>query len=52
MIDSHAHIYATEFDADRDDVVARAKAQGIDVDGLHGDPGGDHDKDQLPKGIG
>jgi TatD DNase family protein len=29
MIDSHAHIYATEFDADRDDVVARAKAQGI-----------------------
>ncbi|WP_038175581.1 TatD family hydrolase [Vibrio pacinii] len=30
MIDSHAHIYASEFDNDRDDVVARALAQGID----------------------
>lgn len=30
MIDSHAHIYASEFDADRDDVVKRALAQGID----------------------
>jgi len=30
MIDTHAHIYASEFDADRDDVVQRALAQGID----------------------
>lgn len=30
MIDTHAHIYACEFDADRDDVVQRALAQGID----------------------
>ncbi|MGD8118619.1 TatD family hydrolase [Vibrio sp. TRT 29B02] len=30
MIDTHAHIYASEFDADRDDVVKRALAQGID----------------------
>lgn len=29
MIDSHAHIYAKEFDHDRDDVVQRAKAIGI-----------------------
>lgn len=29
MIDTHAHIYATEFDGDRDDVVQRALAQGI-----------------------
>lgn len=31
MIDSHAHIYATEFDNDRDEVVQRALAQGIDT---------------------
>ena len=30
MIDTHAHIYASEFDNDRDQVVARALAQGID----------------------
>ncbi len=30
MIDTHAHIYATEFDTDRDQVVQRALAQGID----------------------
>ena len=30
MIDSHAHIYASEFDNDRDDVVQRALAQGIE----------------------
>ena len=30
MIDTHAHIYATEFDSDRDQVVQRALAQGID----------------------
>lgn len=30
MIDSHAHIYASEFDQDRDDVVKRALAQGIE----------------------
>lgn len=30
MIDSHAHIYASEFDNDRDEVVQRALAQGID----------------------
>lgn len=30
MIDTHAHIYATEFDTDRDQVVKRALAQGID----------------------
>ncbi|KJY84435.1 hydrolase TatD [Vibrio galatheae] len=30
MIDTHAHIYATEFDIDRDQVVQRALAQGID----------------------
>ncbi|MCK6265552.1 TatD family hydrolase [Vibrio sp. ZSDE26] len=29
MIDSHAHIYASEFDNDRDDVVQRAMQQGI-----------------------
>ncbi len=29
MIDTHAHIYASEFDQDRDDVVQRALAQGI-----------------------
>ncbi|GAB2653672.1 TatD family hydrolase [Vibrio panuliri] len=29
MIDTHAHIYATEFDSDRDQVVERALAQGI-----------------------
>ncbi|GAL22649.1 putative deoxyribonuclease similar to YcfH type 2 [Vibrio maritimus] len=30
MIDTHAHIYATEFDQDRDDVVKRAIAVGIE----------------------
>ncbi|WP_428771932.1 TatD family hydrolase [Vibrio sp.] len=30
MIDSHAHIYASEFDQDRDQVVERALAQGIE----------------------
>lgn len=29
MIDTHAHIYASEFDNDRDEVVTRALAQGI-----------------------
>ncbi len=31
MIDTHAHIYAQEFDQDRDDVIARAQAQGIEL---------------------
>lgn len=31
MIDTHAHIYATEFDHDRDEVVQRAKEQGIEA---------------------
>ena len=30
MIDTHAHIYASEFDDDRDQVVERALAQGIE----------------------
>lgn len=30
MIDTHAHIYASEFDTDRDQVVERALAQGIE----------------------
>ncbi|EDP58822.1 TatD family hydrolase [Vibrio sp. AND4] len=30
MIDTHAHIYASEFDEDRDQVVKRAREQGID----------------------
>ena len=30
MIDTHAHIYASEFDNDREQVVQRALAQGID----------------------
>ncbi len=30
MIDTHAHIYASEFDNDRDQVVERALAQGVD----------------------
>ncbi|MGF1763482.1 TatD family hydrolase [Aliivibrio kagoshimensis] len=30
MIDTHAHIYTSEFDQDRDDVINRALAQGID----------------------
>lgn len=29
MIDSHAHIYTKEFDADRDEMLARAKSQGV-----------------------
>lgn len=31
MIDTHAHIYAPEFDNDRDDVIQRALQQGIDT---------------------
>lgn len=31
MIDTHAHIYASEFDNDREQVVQRALAQGIDT---------------------
>ncbi|MDN3608692.1 TatD family hydrolase [Vibrio ostreicida] len=31
MIDTHAHIYASEFDNDRDEVVKRALAQGIET---------------------
>jgi TatD DNase family protein len=30
LIDTHAHLYATEFDADRDAVIKRAILQGID----------------------
>ncbi|MDD2284106.1 MAG: TatD family hydrolase [Paludibacter sp.] len=30
MIDTHAHIYAEEFDADRDAVIERAKAAGVE----------------------
>lgn len=30
MIDTHAHIYATEFDQDRDEVVQRALDAGIE----------------------
>ena len=30
MIDTHAHIYASEFDNDREQVVQRALAQGIE----------------------
>lgn len=30
MIDTHAHIYASEFDQDREEVVKRALSQGID----------------------
>jgi len=30
MIDTHAHIYATEFDVDREQVIQRAKAQGVE----------------------
>ena len=29
MIDTHTHIYLTEFDNDRDDVVLRAREAGI-----------------------
>lgn len=29
MIDSHSHIYAEEFDADRDEVIARAREAGV-----------------------
>lgn len=29
MIDSHAHIYSKEFDTDRDEMLVRAKAQGV-----------------------
>ena len=31
MICTHAHIYASEFDEDREQVVQRALAQGIDT---------------------
>ncbi len=30
MIDTHAHIYTAEFDKDRDDVIQRAVAQGVE----------------------
>ena len=30
FIDTHAHVYSAEFDADRDAVIARAREQGID----------------------
>ena len=30
MIDTHAHIYASQFDSDRDDVIQRAREQGIE----------------------
>lgn len=30
MIDTHAHIYATEFDVDREQVIQRAKEQGVE----------------------
>lgn len=29
MIDTHAHLYAEEFDSDRDAVIERAKAAGV-----------------------
>ena len=29
MIDSHAHLDMDRFDADRDDVIARARRQGV-----------------------
>ncbi len=29
MIDTHAHVYASEFDHDRDEVIARDKEVGI-----------------------
>ncbi len=31
MIDTHAHVYAREFDHDREDVIQRALAQGVDM---------------------
>ena len=31
FVDSHAHIDGTEYDADRDDVVARARESGVDI---------------------
>ncbi|MGL4381580.1 MAG: TatD family hydrolase [Vibrio sp.] len=30
MIDSHAHVYASEFDHDRDEVIARARQAGVE----------------------
>lgn len=30
MIDTHAHVYASEFDHDRDEVIARARQVGIE----------------------
>ncbi|MEB5528243.1 hydrolase TatD, partial [Vibrio cholerae] len=30
MIDTHAHVYASEFDHDRDEVIARAREVGIE----------------------
>ncbi len=30
MIDTHAHVYTAEFDKDRDDVIQRAVAQGVE----------------------
>lgn len=35
MIDTHAHIYASEFDNDRDEVVKRALEQGIENQYCH-----------------
>ena len=29
LIDTHSHIYAEEFDADRDEALARARAEGV-----------------------
>ena len=30
LIDTHSHIYEPEFDADRDEAVARARAAGVE----------------------
>jgi TatD DNase family protein len=30
LIDSHAHLEMKEFDADRDDVISRARSEGVD----------------------
>ena len=29
LIDTHAHLFASEFDEDRDEMIARAKAKNI-----------------------